>query len=173
MFKCDGWDKFIAAAGICSSSSSKSAPWTRRRHDLLPLDPTTLETQSRTNVRKFGNRRTVPKAQNGDEMVEPQSSRTESIDTRSPTAKAMDWVSRITTISVMMVLPALGGYYLDQQFGTVAVFLFLGMILGIAAAGWQLYKLVQHREKQFEQEQAARNRRNQGQGSAFKASDRR
>jgi F0F1-type ATP synthase assembly protein I len=74
-------------------------------------------------------------------------------------AKAMDWVTRITTISVMMVLPALGGYYLDQRFGTVAVFLFLGMLLGIAAAAWQLYKLVQFREKQFEQEEAARKRR--------------
>ena len=96
-------------------------------------------------------------------MIEPKSTEPESLDTRSPTAKAMDWVSKITTISVMMVLPALGGYYLDQRFGTVAIFLFLGMLLGIAAATWQLYKLVQYRNKQFEQEQAARKRENQGQ----------
>ncbi len=97
-------------------------------------------------------------------MVEQKTGDAELSDTRSPTAKAMDWVSNITTISVMMVLPAWGGYYLDQWLGTVAVFLFLGMILGITAAGWQLYKLVQYRELQSERELAARKRDNQRQG---------
>lgn len=96
-------------------------------------------------------------------MIENKSTDAESSDGRSPTALAMDWVSRITTISLTMVLPALGGYYLDQRFGTVAIFLFLGMLLGMAAATWQLYKLVQYQNKQFEQEQATRKRENQDQ----------
>ena len=69
-------------------------------------------------------------------------------DTRSPSAKAMAWVSKITTISVMLVLPALGGYYLDQYLGTVALFLFLGMLVGMLASGWHLYKMVQFRMEQ-------------------------
>ena len=73
-------------------------------------------------------------------------------DTRSSTAKALSWVSNITAISVMMVLPALGGYYLDQYFGTVALFMFLGMIFGLAAGFFQLMKLVNYRNEKMENE---------------------
>ena len=62
-------------------------------------------------------------------------------DTRSPSAKAAAFVSKITTASVMLVLPAWAGWWLDQRLGTVALFLFLGMLLGMVAGGWQLYKL--------------------------------
>ena len=61
-------------------------------------------------------------------------------------------VSQITTISIMMVLPALGGYYLDQYLGTVALFFFLGMLLGIVSAGYQFYKLIEYRNRQLEEE---------------------
>ena len=57
-------------------------------------------------------------------------------------AKAMQWVSRITSISMEMVLPgALGYYFLDRWLGTRVVFLILGLIVGFVGGMWQLIKL--------------------------------
>lgn len=53
----------------------------------------------------------------------------EQSDDRSPTAKALDLVSKITAISFMLILPALGGYYVDAFLGTGFLFLFLGVAL--------------------------------------------
>ena len=33
-------------------------------------------------------------------------------------AQAVEWVSKITTVALEMVLPAIGGRYLDQRLGT-------------------------------------------------------
>ncbi len=33
-------------------------------------------------------------------------------------ASAMEWVAKITTVGLMMVLPAVGGKYLDTRLGT-------------------------------------------------------
>lgn len=63
-------------------------------------------------------------------------------DTRSPMAKAMDLVSQITTISLVSVLPAVGGYFVDNWLGSGVVFLLLGLTLGMTAAGFQLTSLV-------------------------------
>ncbi|MSR58568.1 MAG: AtpZ/AtpI family protein [Planctomycetaceae bacterium] len=56
-------------------------------------------------------------------------------DKRPPMAVAMEWVSRITTVALMMVLPAGGGYWLDQRCGTGPWLLVLGagggLILGM------------------------------------------
>ena len=63
-------------------------------------------------------------------------------DDRSSYANAMQWVSRITSISIEMVLPGLLGYYLlDRWLGTKVVFLILGLILGLVGGMWQLIKL--------------------------------
>jgi F0F1-type ATP synthase assembly protein I len=43
---------------------------------------------------------------------------------------------------MMMVLPALGGYYLDIWLGTLPVFMFLAVAFGLVAGFWQLMKLV-------------------------------
>ena len=67
-----------------------------------------------------------------------------SVDDRSSSARGMAWATQITSASIMMVLPALAGYYLDQWLGTVALFLFLGALLGLVAGGWHLTKMVQH-----------------------------
>jgi F0F1-type ATP synthase assembly protein I len=64
-------------------------------------------------------------------------------DTRSPAAKGMHLASQVTTISLMMVLPAAGGYYADTYFGTLPLLMILGLILGLGAGIWQLMKLVQ------------------------------
>lgn len=62
-------------------------------------------------------------------------------DRRSPLALAMGWVSRITTISLEMVLPALLGYWADQWLGTKVLFLVLGVIAGFSLGMWDLVKL--------------------------------
>lgn len=69
-------------------------------------------------------------------------------DDRASSVKAMDWASRVTSSSLMMVLPALGGYWVDQKLGTLILFTFLGLVIGMAGAGWQLYLLVNHQEFQ-------------------------
>jgi len=63
-------------------------------------------------------------------------------DDQSSYANAMQWVSRITSISMEMVLPGLIGYYLlDRWLGTKVLFLILGLILGFVGGIWQLIRL--------------------------------
>jgi len=62
-------------------------------------------------------------------------------DDRSPLALAMGWVSRITTICLEMVLPALLGYWADQWLKTKMLFLVLGVIVGFSLGMWHLIKL--------------------------------
>lgn len=57
-------------------------------------------------------------------------------------AKAMNLASQITTISLMAVVPAAGGYYLDRYLGTLPLFLIVGSMLGMIVSGWQLYQLL-------------------------------
>ena len=72
----------------------------------------------------------------------------ESEDTRSPTAKALDLVSQVTTISLTAVLPAVGGYFIDNWLGTKMVFILIGLALGMTGAGFQLMNLVKKLERQ-------------------------
>jgi len=62
-------------------------------------------------------------------------------DDRRLLALALEWVSRITTISLEMALPALLGYWVDQKLGTKILFLALGAIAGFALGLWHLLKL--------------------------------
>ena len=66
---------------------------------------------------------------------------------RSPLLVAAEWSSRVTSVVLQMVLPALVGYWLDQRFGTVALFVSLGAALGIGAATWNLVRLASPRTK--------------------------
>ena len=48
-------------------------------------------------------------------------------------ASAMEWVAKITTVGLVMVLPAVGGKYLDARWGTncwAVVGLVMGMMAG-------------------------------------------
>ena len=63
-------------------------------------------------------------------------------DQRSAMAKAVDIATRLITVSLCLVLPIIGGYYLDQRLGTVALFLVFGLLFGIAASGLQLIKML-------------------------------
>jgi len=62
-------------------------------------------------------------------------------DERSSLAQAAAWTSRITTISAEMVIPGIGGYWLDLRWGTKPVFLLVGVFLGLALGMWHLLKL--------------------------------
>jgi hypothetical protein len=55
-------------------------------------------------------------------------------DDRSPAAKAYQWASRIMVVSLEMVLPGVAGYWVDQQLGTVCLFLLIGLALGCTGA---------------------------------------
>jgi ATP synthase protein I len=68
-------------------------------------------------------------------------------DDPSSYANAMAWVSRITSISMEMVVPGLIGYYLlDRWLGTKVVFLILGLILGLIGGIWQLIRLTRQND---------------------------
>jgi len=56
-------------------------------------------------------------------------------------AMAMAWTSRVTTIAMEMVLPALLGIWADRRLGTGMLFLLLGVVFGFALGMWSLLKL--------------------------------
>jgi len=57
---------------------------------------------------------------------------------RPPMVVAMQWVSRITTISFMMLIPAGIGYWLDDVWGTSPWVLIVGVVLGMCIGMKQL-----------------------------------
>ena len=57
-----------------------------------------------------------------------------------PMALAIEWVSKITTIALEMVLPGLLGTWLDKRWGTSFLAL-AGFALGITVAIWHLLKM--------------------------------
>ncbi|MEX1097867.1 MAG: AtpZ/AtpI family protein, partial [Planctomycetales bacterium] len=58
-------------------------------------------------------------------------------DNRPPLAIAMDWVSRVFSVALIMVLPGLGGQWLDKRWGTNFLAL-AGFALGVAAGIYYL-----------------------------------
>lgn len=57
-----------------------------------------------------------------------------------PFAAAMEWVAKITTVALEMFLPAVGGRYLDQRFGT-EYWALIGLILGVTVGTWHLLQM--------------------------------
>jgi len=66
---------------------------------------------------------------------------------RSPFAMAMEWTSRITAISLEMVLPPLLGLWLDQRWQTRPWLLILGAILGFCTGMMSLLQLGKQERK--------------------------
>jgi F0F1-type ATP synthase assembly protein I len=64
------------------------------------------------------------------------------VDDRSPVAKSFSKASEVTSISIMMIVPGLIGYWIDQKVGSVLVFTLLGLVLGMGVAVRQLMLLV-------------------------------
>lgn len=58
-------------------------------------------------------------------------------DERPPMVVAFEWVARITTVALEMVLPGLAGSWLDGKFGTGFIAL-VGFALGITVGIWHL-----------------------------------
>jgi hypothetical protein len=57
------------------------------------------------------------------------------------TAQAIEWVSRILAVVAVMILPGLGGRWLDGRFGT-NVFTLLGFGLGLVLGIFSLLTVV-------------------------------
>jgi hypothetical protein len=53
-------------------------------------------------------------------------------------AKAVEWATRIMTVSLEMVLPGIVGVLIDRYLGTIVVFTLVGFALGFTAAGFHL-----------------------------------
>ena len=58
-------------------------------------------------------------------------------------AQAMAWSSRITTISLEMVLPAVFGHWLDEWLGSWFVFITLGAIAGMTLGIMHLVRMTE------------------------------
>jgi hypothetical protein len=57
-----------------------------------------------------------------------------------PLALAIEWVSKITTVALEMVLPAIGGRYLDQRLST-QYWALIGLVLGFSVGMWHLLQM--------------------------------
>jgi hypothetical protein len=53
----------------------------------------------------------------------------------------MEWVSRITTVALEMVLPGLGGMWLDDRWGTGPWIGLTGFALGAMLGFWHLLRM--------------------------------
>ncbi len=60
-----------------------------------------------------------------------------SSDGRSPMARGMEMVARVMAAAMMMVLPGLGGQWLDRQLGTNWLVL-VGFVFGISVSIYYL-----------------------------------
>jgi len=63
-------------------------------------------------------------------------------DQWSPIGVAVQWVSRIMTVTAEMVLPGLAGQWLDDRYNTGFLAL-LGFAFGLTAGIWHLLAMVQ------------------------------
>lgn len=61
-------------------------------------------------------------------------------DKRHPVAVAMEWVSKITSVALEMIIPGLVGFWLDQRWGTQFLAP-VGFIFGVSAGLWHLILL--------------------------------
>ena len=59
-------------------------------------------------------------------------------------ALALEWVTKITTVALEMVLPALGGSYLDKRIGT-SYWAIVGLVVGFVVGMWHLLQMTRSR----------------------------
>ena len=64
-------------------------------------------------------------------------------------AEAMNWVSKITTVVLEMVLPGLAGIWLDNQLETQFLTL-LGFALGVSLGMWHLIMMTKTKRNEIE-----------------------
>jgi len=54
-----------------------------------------------------------------------------------PLALGLEWATKITTVALEMVLPAIGGGYLDKRLGT-SYWALIGVVVGMVVGMWHL-----------------------------------
>lgn len=59
---------------------------------------------------------------------------------QSPFALAIEWVAKITTVALEMVLPGIFGLWLDQRWGTSLLGL-VGFAVGLVVGIWHLLQM--------------------------------
>lgn len=77
-----------------------------------------------------------------------------------PFAAATEWVAKITTVGLEMVLPAVGGRFLDRRWGT-NYWVLVGLVLGVTVGIWHLIRMTQPK---------SRKRSSKGDGSSGRGS---
>jgi len=65
---------------------------------------------------------------------------------RSPAAIGYEWVSRVTTVCLEMVLPGIGGQWLDERWGTNFLAL-LGLVIGVTVGITHLLAMTKQAER--------------------------
>ena len=65
-------------------------------------------------------------------------------DDRPPLVVAMQWITQITTVALMMVLPATLGYYVDRpdRWGMEPWLMICGVVIGFATGTFHLLQMV-------------------------------
>jgi Putative F0F1-ATPase subunit (ATPase_gene1). len=58
----------------------------------------------------------------------------------------MEWVAKITTVALEMMLPAVGGRFLDQHFRT-NYWALVGLVLGMTVGMWHLLQMTQSKKR--------------------------
>jgi hypothetical protein len=65
-------------------------------------------------------------------------------DDRPPIAVASQWVSRVITVSLEMVVPGLVGLWVDCRLGTKGLFSLIGFVGGVVMAFWHLLRMTRN-----------------------------
>ncbi len=68
-------------------------------------------------------------------------------DDRAPLAVGYAWAARITGIGLEFVIPILIGVWLDRKLGTVIVFLFAGLLVGMGIGFVRLREIIKQGQK--------------------------
>jgi len=66
---------------------------------------------------------------------------------RSSLAEAHLWVSRLTTVSLEMALPAFFGHWLDKKWGTTPLLTAVGALLGFVCGLTHLLQMAKEAER--------------------------
>lgn len=63
---------------------------------------------------------------------------------RPPIALAMEWVAKITTVALEMVIPLAVGSYLDRRWGT-SYLTIAGVVIGMTVGLWHLIQMTSNK----------------------------
>lgn len=69
-------------------------------------------------------------------------------DRRPPIAVAMERASQITSVSLEMALPALGGWWADGKLNTSPWLVIIGAVLGLALGMYHLFQMVAREDRE-------------------------